>query len=432
MGKLVYLWWVLLISTVVLAVFTIDVRNDSYIQPKVVKEEVRDTLEIVQSVETNTMFGISVDSFDVHQGTIRRNQFLGDILKKHNVSSQQLHELSNKSKKVFDVRKLAYRQPYTLFCERDSLKTANYFVYQPNKIEYVVYKLKDSIEVYQEFQEMDTVEHAISGIIETSLWETMINAGAMPELAHAMSEVYAWQVDFYRIQKGDKFKVVYEQIYVDGEPAGMGKILGAYFNHFGEDYYAFYFDQGSGISYFDEEGQSLQKQFLRAPLRYKRISSRYTRKRYHPVQKRYKAHLGTDYAAAPGTPIRTVGDGIVEEARYNRNNGYYVKIRHNGVYTTQYLHMSDFAKGIKKGVKVKQGQTIGFVGSTGLASGPHLCFRFWKNGRQIDALKVKLPPSEPVKEEYRVEFEIAKEIIFKKLESIQFPNTRELALANTN
>ena len=270
----------------------------------------------------------------------------------------------------------------------------------------------------------------MSGVIETSLWETMLDAGAMPELIHSLSEVFAWQVDFYRIQKGDKFKVIYEQINVKDKPAGIGKILGAYFNHFGKDYYAIFFDQGSGISYFDENGQSLQKQFLRAPLRYKRISSKYTRRRYHPVEKRYKAHLGTDYAAAPGTPIRTVGDGIVEEARYNKYNGRYVKIRHNSVYSTQYLHMSGFARGIKEGARVTQGQTIGYVGSTGLATGPHLCFRFWKNGEQVDALKVELPPSEPVKEEYQDSFNNIKKVMIQKLDDVVLDEEKELIMAD--
>jgi murein DD-endopeptidase MepM/ murein hydrolase activator NlpD len=292
-------------------------------------------------------------------------------------------------------------------------------------VDFVVYKIKDSIEVSYNRKNIDTVKTAAAGIIESSLWVTMTEAGTDPLLIHSLSEVFAWQVDFYRIQKGDCFKVLYEQLYVDDEKAGIGKIIGAYFNHHNEDYYAVYFDQGSGISYFDEKGQSLQKQFLRSPLRYTRISSRYTRRRYHPVLKSYKAHLGTDYAAPTGTPIRSVGDGIVEEARYSQNNGRYVKIRHNSVYTTQYLHMSRFGKGIKKGVKVVQGQIIGYVGSTGLANGPHLCFRFWKNGQQVDALNVKLPPSEPVAEEMRDSFEIVKNQVLLELDSIQFGNSKD-------
>ncbi len=379
-----------------------------------------------------TLYGIVVDSLEVIEDVIRRNQFLGEILSAHKVSDQEIHELSLRSKEVYDVRRIAALKKYTLLRTTDSLKKAQYLVYEPNNFEYVVYKLKDSVEVYKSLKKIDTLESQVAGIIHSSLWETMTEAGADPLLIHALSEVFAWQVDFYRIQRGDKFKVIYEQLIVDGEPAGVGKIVGAYFNHFGEPYYGIYFDQGSGISYFDEKGESLQKEFLRAPLRYNRISSRYTKRRYHPVLKRYKSHLGTDYAAPTGTPIRTVGDGIVAEARYAKYNGRYVKIRHNSFYSTQYLHMSGFAKGIKEGTKVKQGQVIGYVGSTGLANGPHLCFRFWKNGQQVDALKIELPPSEPVADSLSTDYDQVKDIMIKKLEKIEYPSHQEETFTAVN
>jgi murein DD-endopeptidase MepM/ murein hydrolase activator NlpD len=389
-------------------------------EPEYVEDAIAENLDTVQIQAPTLLYGFHVDSFMVIENTIRRNQFLGEILSEYQVTDQQIHDLSIKSKNVFDVRKLEARKNYTILCTQDSLPRAEYFIYEPNAIEYVVYKLKDSIEVSLNQRKIDTVNTSVAGIIENSLWVTMTDAGADPMLIHSLSEVFAWQVDFYRIQKGDRFKVLYEQLLVDDEEAGIGKIIGAYFNHNEEDYYAVYFDQGSGISYFDENGQSLQKQFLKSPLRYKRISSRYTRRRYHPVLKRYKAHLGTDYAAPTGTPIRSVGDGIVEEARYSQYNGRYVKIRHNSVYSTQYLHMSRFGPGIKGGVKVTQGQVIGYVGSTGLANGPHLCFRFWKNGQQVDALNVKLPPSEPVNEDKRDEYEVVMKSVLKKLDKISF------------
>ena len=387
------------------------------------------TLDTIISPEPETLFGFTVDSFSVFSNTIRRNQFLGEILSKYQVSDQEIHELSLKSKKVFDVRKIGARKPYTILATRDSIPRAEFFIYEPNEIEYVVYKLKDSIEVSLHRKEIDTVRTYAAGIIETSLWDAMTQSGADPRLIHALSEVYAWQVDFYRIQKGDMFKVIYEDLMINGETVGIGEIIGAWFSHYGEEYYAIHYDQGSGINYFDENGQSLQKQFLRAPLRYSRISSRYTGRRYHPVLKRYRAHLGTDYAAPTGTPIRSVGDGTVIEATYNSGNGNYVKIRHNSVYTTQYLHMSRFARGIKKGVKVKQGQEIGYVGSTGLANGPHLCFRFWKNGQQVDALKVKLPPSEPVQEDKMQEFLLIKELLKDQLDGIPIPGKETQPIA---
>jgi murein DD-endopeptidase MepM/ murein hydrolase activator NlpD len=389
-------------------------------EPQYEEEVITENLDTVQIHQLTLIYGFPADSFKVIENTIRRNQFLGEILSEYQVTDQQIHDLSIKSKNVFDVRKLEARKNYTILCTQDSLPRAEYFIYEPNAIEYVVYKLKDSIEVSLNQRKIDTVNTSVAGIIENSLWVTMTDAGADPMLIHSLSEVFAWQVDFYRIQKGDRFKVLYEQLLVDDEEAGIGKIIGAYFNHNEEDYYAVYFDQGSGISYFDENGQSLQKQFLKSPLRYKRISSRYTRRRYHPVLKRYKAHLGTDYAAPTGTPIRSVGDGVVEEARYSQYNGRYVKIRHNSVYTTQYLHMSRFGKGIKAGVKVTQGQVIGYVGSTGLANGPHLCFRFWKNGQQVDALNVKLPPSEPVNEDKRDEYNVVMKSVLEKLNNVSF------------
>jgi murein DD-endopeptidase MepM/ murein hydrolase activator NlpD len=389
-------------------------------EPEYEEEILSERVDTVQIHQPALLYGFPADSFTVIESTIRRNQFLGEILSEYQVTDQEIHNLSIKSKGIYDVRKLEARKRYTLLCSRDSLPRAEYFIYEPNAIDFVVYRLKDSIEVSLNQRKIDTVNTAVAGIIETSLWVTMSDAGADPMLIHSLSEVFAWQVDFYRIQKGDRFKVLYEQLYVDDEEAGIGKIMGAYFNHNEEDYYAVHFDQGSGISYFDEKGQSLQKQFLKSPLRYKRISSRYTRRRYHPVLKRYKSHLGTDYAAPTGTPIRSVGDGIVEEARYSQYNGRYVKIRHNSVYTTQYLHMSKFGSGIKAGVKVTQGQVIGYVGSTGLANGPHLCFRFWKNGQQVDALNVKLPPSEPVNEDKKEEYEIVMNNVLEKLDSIAF------------
>jgi len=411
------LFIVLFILFLVFVVYQIKLDRS---KPEYEEEIVAENLDTAQIHQPTLLFGFPVDSFTVIESTIRRNQFLGEILSEYQVTDQEIHNLSIKSKGIYDVRKLEARKRYTLLCTRDTIPRAEYFIYEPNAIDYVIYKLKDSIEVSLNQRKIDTVNTTVAGIIETSLWVTMTDARADPMLIHSLSEVFAWQVDFYRIQKGDRFKVLYEQLYVDDEEAAIGKIIGAYFNHNEEDYYAVYFDQGSGISYFDEKGQSLQKQFLKSPLRYKRISSRYTRRRYHPVLKRYKSHLGTDYAAPTGTPIRSVGDGIVEEARYSQYNGRYVKIRHNSVYTTQYLHMSKFGSGIKAGVKVMQGQVIGYVGSTGLANGPHLCFRFWKNGQQVDALNVKLPPSEPVNEDKKEEYEIVMNNVLQKLDSVAF------------
>ena len=211
----------------------------------------------------------------------------------------------------------------------------------------------------------------------------------------------------------------------DGKVIGIGEIKGIYFEHFNAPYYAVPFDQGEGLDYFDQEGKSLRKALLKYPIEFTRISSRYSRNRFHPVQKRWKAHLGTDFAAPTGTPIRSVGDGTVLEAQYTKFNGYYVKIRHNGTYTTQYLHMSRIASGIRSGVRVRQGQWIGNVGSTGLATGAHLCYRFWRNGVQVDALRVNLPPSAPIKNDFADAFNIEKLRVMQRLDSIPVPQTEE-------
>jgi Membrane proteins related to metalloendopeptidases len=241
------------------------------------------------------------------------------------------------------------------------------------------------------------------------------------DLTNKFVDIFAWQVDFQRLQKGDQFKLIYEENLVEDKPIGIGKILGIYFEHSGNGFYAFPFDQGDGLDYFDDEGNSLRKALLKYPIEFTRISSRYSMNRFHPVVKVFRPHLGTDFAASTGTPIRSVGDGIIEEAQYKSNNGNYVKVRHNGTYTTGYLHMSKIAAGITPGTKVRQGQTIGYVGSTGLATGPHLCYRFWKNGVQVDALKVELPPSMPVKKEYWPEFEKQKQNLMTRLSLILFP-----------
>lgn len=304
---------------------------------------------------------------------------------------------------------------------RDSLKSAKAIIYEPNAIDYVIFHLQDTLLVEVCQREVVTQEKIITGVIQSSLSETIENLGITHELTNRFVDIFAWQVDFQRLQKGDKFKLIYEENLVDGVTIGIEKINGVYFEHFGNGYYAFPYDQGEGLDYFDEKGNSLRKALLKYPIEFTRISSRYSHSRFHPVRKVYRAHLGTDFAASTGTPIRSVGDGIILEAQYSSNNGNYVKVRHNATYTTQYLHMSKIASGIKPGTRVRQGQTIGFVGSTGLATGPHLCYRFWKNGVQVDALRVDLPPSQPIKEESKDAFFVTARGIADRLDRISFP-----------
>jgi len=371
--------------------------------------------------EPETLFGISIESMTVIEDKVRRNQNISEILSNYNVSSRTIFDLANKSKEVFDVRKIAANRKYTLICESDSLRTARALVYEHNPIEYVIFNLKDSVYVEKKARDVKMVERTAAGIIESSLAVTMQDLGLSPALTDQFVDVFGWQLDFFGLQKGDRFKVIYEDKLVEGISVGIGEIKAIYFQHFGNDYYAFNFDQGTGVDYFDEEGNSLRKALLKYPLEFTRISSRYSGRRYHPVQKRYKAHRGTDFAAPRGTPIRSVGDGIVVEAQFKKYNGNYVKIKHNNTYSTQYLHMSKIASGIRPGMKVKQGQTIGYVGSTGLATGNHLCYRFWKNGVQVDALKVNLPPSEPVAENKKEDFFLRRDNLIERLDAIEMP-----------
>jgi murein DD-endopeptidase MepM/ murein hydrolase activator NlpD len=381
--------------------------------------------EEIKIPEPQLLFGLPIDSLQIESGKIKWNQTLGALLKDYIFQSEKLFEVARLSRDVYDVRKIKAGSPYTIIYAADSLKELRQVVVEPDLKSFVIYNFHDSAYVEKVDRPVKTIEKQITGVINTSVYHTILEAGAPHALVHKMVDILAWQVDFDRMQKGDRFKVIYEEEQVEGSYVGLGKVLGVYFEHFGESYYGVRHEYDNGkVDYFDEEGNSLRKAFLKSPLDYKRISSRFSLRRYHPVQKRYKAHLGTDYAANPGTPIRSVGDGVVLEAKYHQFNGNYVKIRHNSNYTTQYLHMQKIKTGIRPGVTVKQGQTIGFVGSTGLANGPHLCFRFWKNGRQVDALNVDLPPSEPIAAAELDSYLHQKNVIMHRLDLMDFDRSK--------
>ena len=289
--------------------------------------------------------------------------------------------------------------------------------------------MNDTLTVEAHQREVTAEQKSVSGVIRTSLYETIGEMKISDELTNKFVDVFGWQIDFQHLQKGDRFKLIYEENSAEGEPIGIGKILGIYFEHVGYPYYAFPFDQGEGLDYFDEKGNSLRKALLKYPIEFTRISSRYSLSRFHPVIKTFSPHLGTDFAAPTGTPIRSVGDGMVLEAQYAVNNGNYVKIHHNGTYSTGYLHMSKIAAGITAGVRVRQGQIIGYVGSTGLATGPHLCYRFWKNGVQVDALRVALPPSKPVEKNQWKKYDEVMVLTMLKLQTISFENDSSVIVA---
>lgn len=384
------------------AFFQITQNSLGFYEPNQGLKELSDSAKVVNQAKV-FLYGIDVTDLNIVEGKVSKNQTLATILSPFNVPYQIIDEIAKKSKEVFDVRDIAANKKFTVITPPDSQK-AQFFIYEPNPAEFVVFNL-DSVEVYKSEKPATIRKREVAGQIQSSLYNAMVDQGISPDLIDEFADLYGWSVDFQGLQKGDEFKVVFEEKVIEDQVVGHSGIQLAYFQHKGEELHAIPFEQNGQISFFDQNGNSFKKAFLRDPLKYTRISSRYNLKRFHPVQKRYKPHLGTDYAAPTGTEIRSVGDGTVVEARYTSANGNYVKIKHNGTYTTQYLHMSKIGKGIKPGIRVRQGQVIGYVGSTGLATGPHLCFRFWKNGKQEDWLKEKIPPSEPISPANRMAFE---------------------------
>ncbi len=352
-------------------------------------------------------YGIDQSQYEVSDAVIANNETFSDLLTQFHVDYQRIVTLASENRDIFDVRQLKARRPYRVYT--DSAGVARLMVYEQDRTTYVIFDLSENPTIQLEKRNVTTVIRDISGIIDNSLYMTLVDQNISPVVAGRMSEVFAWQIDFYRIQKGDAFRIIFEENLVDNERVGVGEILAARFVHMNADYYAFYFGEGDTQEHFDEGGKSLKKAFLMAPVDFSRISSGYSTNRFHPVQKRNKAHLGTDYAAAKGTKIRATGDGVVTDAKYGKYNGNYVKIKHNGTYTTQYLHMSKIASGMKPGVRVRQGQTIGYVGSTGLATGNHVCYRFWKNGAQVDHRRLKMPSSGPIPVQYMNDFELLRD-----------------------
>ncbi len=361
-------------------------------------------------------YGILVDSFNLIHGIVKNGQTLGEILYANHINHQKIAEIVLKSKEIFDVRRVNPGKKYLVINSKDSIEKACYFIYEESQTTYIVVDMIDEIDVYKGEKEIITKLKKSTGQITSSLSEAVENLGVSPRVSIQLSEIYAWTIDFFKIQKGDAFTVYYENNYIDGEYIGIGNILAAEFIHKDKSFYAFYYKANKNFGeYFDEEGRTLRKAFLKAPLDFYRISSRYSKNRKHPVTGKWKGHFGTDYAAPRGTPIMSTANGTVQVAGRTRNNGNYVKIRHNGTYTTQYLHMSKIKPGIRKGVYVKQGETIGYVGSTGLATGPHVCYRFWKNGKQVDPYMQKLPPGDPIQESNKKEYFTVKDSLMNIL-----------------
>ncbi|MHA3787514.1 peptidoglycan DD-metalloendopeptidase family protein [Flavobacterium hauense] len=344
-------------------------------------------------------FGFTLNDFKVVNDTIENGDTFGKLLSDEGYDAAGVHKITEAIKDSFDLRDIRVGKAFTMLKDKKAPNALQVFVYQPDVTSYYVVDLRDSIaKAYKKVRPMTIKRRVIVAEIEGSLSETLSNAGATPALAHELSEVYAWSIDFFKIQKGDKFAVAVNEKYIDGtQYAGLQNIESSYFEYKGKRIYAFPFKKDPDsrkVDFYDEEGKVLKSMFLKAPLKFSRISSRFSPRRFHPVQGRWKAHNGTDYAAPHGTPIMTTANGVVERTGYTAGNGNFVKVRHNGQYSTQYLHMSKIL--VRNGQRVTQGDVIGKVGSTGLATGPHVCYRFWKNGVQVDALRMKLPSSEPM------------------------------------
>lgn len=363
--------------------------------------------------------GLSVES-----GEVKRGQSLSHLLSPVGVSAQTLHGIATTQKGVFDVRRMKEGQDWSLFFAADG--GPRHFAYTINSREYVVFDLTEGGQSRRGHFPSETRRGYVEGEVQGSLYQALEDQGHSTTLALAMAQVYAWTIDFSRIQAGDRFRILYERDWVSDKAAGLPRILAAEFVHRGRNFPAYRFDQGDGPDHFDETGSSLKKAFLKAPVEFSRISSRFNKKRFHPVLNKVKAHLGTDYAAPNGTPIVAVGDGVVTKSSYTKGNGKYVKIRHNNTYTTQYLHMS--RRNVKQGQAVRQGDVIGYVGSTGLATGPHVCFRFWKNGQQVDHLREEFPPSTPIRDAHTGAFAQAVSLWTKEMASLDVNSGAQLAV----
>ena len=361
---------------------------------------------VVKKEKVIKQFGYTLNNYTVVRDTVKRGDSFGIILENNNLFYPQIFNIVQKVKQVYDMRKINIGKPYTILFSKDSLKKPEVFIYQPNPIEYVLVSLTDSLWAEKKAKAVKLVEFEAEGTIESSLSETMEEKKLSPLLSNELSEIYAWTIDFFRLEKGDNFKIIYTAKYVDDSIyVGLNRIHSAYFEHRKKPYYAIEFetDPKRGIfEYFDEKGKNLRRAFLRSPVQFSRISSRYNLKRKIAYYGRVRPHLGTDFAAPINTPIRTTASGTVVKSGYTRGNGNYVTIKHNATYSTQYLHMKK--RGVKKGQFVKQGDYIGTVGMTGNTSGPHVCYRFWKNGKQVDPLKQKLPEAKPISQDLKEKY----------------------------
>ncbi|MCG9792007.1 peptidoglycan DD-metalloendopeptidase family protein [Flavobacterium algicola] len=355
--------------------------------------------KVTKPKKEHSDFGFNFSDYNVIQDTVRKGDTFGTIIEKQNIGDRKIHDIVQAVKDTFDVRVIRPNKAFTMFRSKNKTNKLEVFVYQPDALNYYIFDFRDSLVVAHKKTRPITIrEKIIGGVLKGSLSETLDKANVSTGLASQITKVYSWTIDFFKLKKGDRFGIVFTERFVnDSIYNGVDELKGMFFEYKGKIKYAFPFvkDISTGkVEYYDEEGKTLKNLFLKTPIKFSRISSRFSGSRFHPVQHRWKAHKGTDYAAPTGTPITTTAAGVVEMTGYTAGNGNYVKVKHNSTYSTQYLHMSKIL--VRRGQSVSQGQVIGKVGSTGLATGPHVCYRFWKNGVQVDALKLNLPSGEPM------------------------------------
>jgi murein DD-endopeptidase MepM/ murein hydrolase activator NlpD len=372
--------------------------------------------EVIKKQTKTTDFGFTLSDYNVVNDTVKSGDTFGSIIQKQNIGDKKVFDIAAQVKDTFDVRTIKINKPYTLLRSKNKTNKLAVFIYQPDALHYYIVDLRDSIAVAQQKTKPLTLKRrTIGGVLKGSLSETLESAKVEGALASRISKIFAWSIDFFKLKKGDRFGLTFTERFInDSIYDGVDSLEAAFFEYKGKIIYAFPFEQNQGsgkIDYYDEEGKTLKNFFLKTPIKFSHITSHFSTNRFHPVQQIWKAHKGTDYAAPNGTPIATTAAGIVEQTGYTAGNGNFVKVKHNGTYATQYLHMSRIL--VRNGQHVNQGQTIGLVGSTGLATGPHVCYRFWKNGVQVDALRLKLPNGEPMNGK-------SKERFLKQIEPLKF------------
>ncbi len=371
------------------------------------KETAKASLEVSKPTVPQTAYGFNLSQYELVRDTVKSGDTFGKIMGKHGVSIGETFQITHQiNDSLFDTKKIILGKPYIIVKDRADSSGIRAFVYIKDKINYSVINLSDSIWVENKKKPVTTKQKVIAGIINSSLSEAMMKKGAGISLIQELENIFQWKIDFFRIQKGDIFKVIYNINYVDDTVyAGIKNIDAAEFIHYGDPYYAFRFgeDAENGApNFYSDSAKTLESFFLKSPIKFATITSPYQKRRFHPVLHRWMSHLGTDYAAPAGTPIHVTADGVVIASRYTKYNGNYVKVRHNSKYTTQYLHMSK--RLVSRGEHVAQGEVIGLVGQTGLATGPHVCYRFWVNGRQVDPYQQDLPSGEPLPDSLKAEF----------------------------